>query len=166
MNEESVKDPKAIMKQKKEIGRRFFEFRSKVGKSQTQLAAELEVYQSTVTNIEKGMTFPAAMYIIYFQRHYDLNPTWLLCGEGSTFLSEKSEEEILKQPWRKSRLPCHIDFYDPRYENYFELLALMQIPAIEKVILGKLTELKIMAKQEIENFNKNNKTLQEVNHVP
>jgi transcriptional regulator with XRE-family HTH domain len=166
MNEESVKDPKTIMKQKKEIGRRFFKFRTLIGKSQTQLAAELDVYQSTITNIERGMTFPAAIYIIYCQRYYDLNPTWLLCGEGSTFISEESGEEILKQPWRKSLLPCHINFNDSMYENYFELLALMQIPAIEKVILGKLTELKIMAKQEIENFNKNNKKLQEVNHVP
>jgi transcriptional regulator with XRE-family HTH domain len=154
MNEESVKDPKTIMIQKKEIGRRFFEFRTLVGKSQTQLAAELDVYQSTITNIERGMTFPAAIYIIYCHRHYNLNPTWLLCGEGLTFISEK---DFLKQPWMKSLLPCHIDINDPMYENYYQLSTLMQIPAIEKIILGKLAELKIMAKQEIENFNKNNR---------
>ena len=148
------KTGKQSWNKKKEIGRRFFEFRTLIGKSQTQLAAELDVYQSTITNIERGMTFPAAIYIIYCHQHYNLNPTWLLCGEEATFISE---EEFLKQPWRKSLLPCHIDINDPMYKNYYQLSALMQIPVIEKVILGKLTELKIMAKQEIESFNKNNK---------
>lgn len=152
MKEQSVKTRETILKQKKEIGHRFYEFRTLIGKSQTQLAKELDVYQSTITNIERGVTFPAAMYIIYFHQHYNLNPGWLLSGEGFTFVLEK---EILKEPWMKSLLPCHIEFNDPMYKNYCELLDLMQIPLIEKVILGKLTELKILASQEIESFKKN-----------
>lgn len=163
MKEQSIKTRETIIKQKKEIGHRFHKFRSLIGKTQTQLAKELDVYQSTITNIERGATFPAVMYIIYCHQHYNLNPNWLICGEGFTFISE---EEIVEVPWMKSQLPCHIDKDDPMYSNYFQLLSLMQIPLIEKVILGKLTELKMMARQEIESFKKNNKKSQEVNHVP
>ena len=152
MKDQAVKTRVTIIKQKKEIGLRFCEFRTLIGKSQTQLAKELDVYQSTITNIERGVTFPAAIYIIYFHQHYNLNPTWLLCGAGVTFVLEK---EILKEPWMKSLLPCHIEINDPRYENYYELSDLLQIPLLEKVILGKLTELKIIAREEIESFKKN-----------
>ncbi len=154
MTEQLVKTPETVIKQKKEIGRRFCEFRKLIGKTQIQLAKELDVYQSTITNIERGSTFPALIYIIYFHRNYNLNPTWLLCGEGQTFIPE---DEIFKEPWKKSLLPCHIKNEDPMYENYYQLLNLMQIPFIEKVILGKLTELKMMAREEIKNFKKNNK---------
>ncbi|UCH92753.1 MAG: helix-turn-helix transcriptional regulator [Candidatus Aminicenantes bacterium] len=143
---------KENIEHKKSIRRRFKEFRTAIGKTQTQLAIELNVYQSTITNIEGGKSFPAFPYIYYLYSHYHLSPTWLLTGEGEKFLREKDEVE---EPWVKSRVPCHIEKDDSMYKHYVELLDLMRIPMIEKVIMGKLNELKILAKEEITHFKKN-----------
>jgi DNA-binding XRE family transcriptional regulator len=45
---------------KKEIGFRFKQFRQAIKKNQYELAVELDINQTSVTNIEKGKTFPTA----------------------------------------------------------------------------------------------------------
>lgn len=143
-----------VSKQKKEIGRRFKEFRTAIGKTQTQLAHELNVYQSTITNIEIGKTFPSIPYIFYFNNLYYLNPTWLLTGAGKPFLVAEEEEA---KSWMKSLIPCHLEKNDIMYKEYVELLDLMRIQSFEKVIMGKFYELKIIGKNEIELLRKNEK---------
>jgi len=126
------------------VGRRFNEFRKSIGKTQNQLAEELSVYQSTITNLEVGKTFPSIHYIIYFNQQYKLSPTWLLTGIGDKFLKHEAVE-----PWAKSAVPCHLEEDDPSYEKYAQLLELLRIPAVESVIMGKLSELLMCAKEEI-----------------
>lgn len=133
---------------KKEIGRRFKRFREAIGKTQTQLANELDVYQSTITNIEVGKTFPSLKYLHYFHRKYRLNTNWLLSDVGDIFIPE--EEPV---PSATALLNSHLQRSQLSYERYTELLELMQIPVVEQVILAKLTEIKVMAKEEIEEFN-------------
>ena len=130
---------------KKEIGRRFYEFRRILDKTQLQLAQELSVYQSTITNLEVGKTFPSINYILYFRERYGLNPTWLVSGEGEMLLKEEKRE-----PWAKSTLPCHLEKIDPRYSQYVQLLDLLRIPAVESVIMGKISELLMFGKDKIE----------------
>lgn len=132
---------------KKEIGKRFKQFREAIGKTQAQLAEELNVYQSTVTNIEVGKTFPGVKYIHYFYETYHLNSNWLLNSSGDIFLTTEDTKSNAV-----SRLGCHIPKGDPKFERYLELLELMQVPVIEQLILAKLLELKVIASEEIEEY--------------
>ena len=132
---------------KKEIGRRFRRFRDAIGKTQTQLAKELEVYQSTITNIEVGKTFPGVKYLHYFHHKYRLNTNWLMSDKGDLFITEEE-----KTSTSVSLLNCHVQKQDITYKKYVELMNLMEVPVVEQVILAKLMELKVLAKDEIEKF--------------
>ncbi len=134
---------------KKEIGRRFKLFREAIEKTQAQLAKELKVYQSTITNIEVGKTFPGIKYLHYLFRKYGLNPSWILCDSGEMFGGVKKDHVQALLPALYS-----MQVNDPRFEKYIELLDLMQIPLIEHIMMGKLVELKAFAKEEIEAFKK------------
>ncbi len=137
---------------KKEIGKRFKRFREAIDKTQTQLAMELNVYQSTITNIEVGKTFPSIKYLHYFYLTYGLNTNWLLSNRGDIFV-EPEERTALSA----SLLQCHVPKNDPRYQKYAELLDLMQVPEIEQIILAKLVEMKVLAKEEINEFREKEK---------
>ncbi|NIM12545.1 MAG: helix-turn-helix domain-containing protein [Candidatus Aminicenantes bacterium] len=131
---------------KKEIGRRFKRFRHKIKKSQKQLADELQLYQSTITNIEVGKTFPATAYLRYFYDKYQLNADWLINGNGDMLHSDLEE---LKTAF-------HLLFgLDKQYfHQYLELIHLMKVPIIREVIFGKLVEMTKIAKDEIEEFRR------------
>jgi DNA-binding XRE family transcriptional regulator len=132
---------------KKEIGQRFKRFREAICKTQTQLAKELNVYQSTITNIEVGKTFPSIKYLHRFFHTYRLNTNWLLGNKGDIFITiEEQEARVV------SLLPCHVPKAEPKYEKYNELIKMMKVPAIEQIILAKLVELKVLAKEEIKEF--------------
>lgn len=133
---------------KKEIGERFKQFRLAIKKTQHQLSREVNVYQSTITNIELGKTFIKIKYLHFFQCKYRLNANWLLSEQGEMFISD----EPIAIPTSVSVLGCHISDKDPRFPRYVDLVDLMQVPVIEQVILAKLTELKVLAKDEILEF--------------
>jgi transcriptional regulator with XRE-family HTH domain len=132
---------------KKEIGSRFKRFREALGKTQTQLAKELDVYQSTITNIEVGKTFPSIKYLHHFHRKYRLNANWLLSDRGEIFVPKEEDS-----PDTVSLLGCHLHRADQKFPKYSELIDLMQIPVVEQVILAKLVEIKVLAKDVIEEF--------------
>jgi len=129
---------------KKEVGKRFKQFRESSGKTQDRLAEELNVKQIIFTNIEKGLIYPGIEYLVYFSKIYRLNCNWLLSGEGSMTAAV-------------STLDYPIPTGDPGNARYEELMHYMQMPAIEQIILGRLQELKLIAKDEIEEFKKKNK---------
>jgi transcriptional regulator with XRE-family HTH domain len=131
---------------KQEIGRRFKRFRHKIKKSQKQLADELQLYQSTITNIEVGKTFPGTAYLRYFYDKYRLNADWLINGNGDML---HSDLESLKTAF-------HLLFgLDKQYfRQYLELIRLMKVPVIREVIFGKLVEMKKIAEDDIEEFEK------------
>jgi transcriptional regulator with XRE-family HTH domain len=131
---------------KKEIGLRFKRFRQTIKKSQKQLADELQLYQSTITNIEVGNTFPGTAYLHYFYNKYRLNADWIINGNGDML---HSDLEALKTAFRL--LFGEDEHY---FQQYLELIHLMKVPVIREVIFGKLVEMKAMAKEEIEEFSK------------
>ncbi|NIN24272.1 MAG: hypothetical protein GTO45_39845 [Candidatus Aminicenantes bacterium] len=121
-------------------------FRHTIGKSQKQLANELHLYQSTITNIEKGKTFPGVAYLHYFYDKYRLNADWLINGNGDML---HSDLEALKTAFRL--LFGEDEHY---FQHYLELIQLMKIPVIREVMFGKLMEMKKIAKDEIEEFSR------------
>jgi transcriptional regulator with XRE-family HTH domain len=116
---------------KEGVGLRFRKFREEIGRVQREMGEELNISQSTVANIERGKAFPNITYLHYFYHKYRLNINWLLTGRGQMFFQGKSVDK-----------------------NYLELINLMQVPIIEQMIFAKLTEVKVVLKDEIEAFYK------------
>ncbi len=52
----------------------------------------------------------------------------------------------------ESLLACHVPRGDARYAKYVELIDLMQIPVVEQVVLAKLVEMKVLARDVIDDF--------------
>lgn len=132
---------------KEDVGIRFKAFRVDLDKAQHVLAGELNVHQSTITNIEHGTTFPKISYLYYFFEKYGLNINWLITGEGDMYLrgaGDDGNDKSIKIP--------HIKYGDLMYDQYAELSRLIQVPAIEQVLLAKLTECKILFKEEVNEF--------------
>ena len=136
---------------KKQVGERFKLFRLDKKKAQNVLASELEVHQSTITNIEHGTTFPKVNYLHYFYEKYGLDLNWLVTGDGEKYLQGVAYEH---KGASKIRAP-HVEYGDPVYDKYEELNTLMQIPVIEQVMLAKLSECKIFFKDEVNQFIQN-----------
>jgi transcriptional regulator with XRE-family HTH domain len=136
-----------LKKLKEDVGKRFKEFRIDKKKAQHVLASELKVHQSTITNIEHGTTFPKINYLQYFYEKYGLNINWLVTGEGEMYMRGHPKAGGVS----KIMYP-HVQFGDPRYDQYADLANLMQIPAIEQVILAKLMECKTLFKEEVKEF--------------
>jgi transcriptional regulator with XRE-family HTH domain len=130
---------------RKEIGKRFKEFRQSIKKTQYEFVVELRVCKSTVSNIETGKAFPGITIKNYLYRQYRLNINWLLTGKGEMIISPKEGSYF-------TQLFSHIDENDPRFEKYVELKSLLRIPVLEKVIFGKMEELKLIAKKDIDSF--------------
>jgi len=118
---------------KKQIGQRFREFREFIDKTQEQLGEEFDVYQSTITNIEIGKTFPNVKYLHQLGKDYRLNADWVVNGRG----------EMFDDP---HPLP------GPLHENCRSLLNLLQVPVVEELILARLEEVKVIAREEIKRF--------------
>ncbi|MCP5050013.1 MAG: helix-turn-helix domain-containing protein [bacterium] len=143
----AIKNPVKI-----EIGQRFRRFRQAIHKTQTQLAKELNIYQSTITNIEVGKTFPNIKYLLYFHRTYHLNTNWLFTGAGEIFIVTEEPP-----PTAASLLDFHLQRANGTYDKYTELMELMQIPLIEQLMLAKLLEIKVLARDEIKEFREKEK---------
>jgi transcriptional regulator with XRE-family HTH domain len=136
-----------LAKLKQDVGDRFRAFRLNQKKAQHVLASELKVHQSTITNIEHGTTFPKINYLHYFYEKYGLNVNWLVTGEGEMYLEnfkKGSGAAVLKYP--------HVRYGDPNYDQYAELINLMQVPVIEQLIMARLSEVKMVFKDEVEKF--------------
>jgi transcriptional regulator with XRE-family HTH domain len=131
---------------KKEVGGRFKLFRLGKKKAQQTLASELLVHQSTITNIENGTTFPKVSYLYYFYEKYGLNLNWLVTGDGEQYIEGAGymDASRIKAP------DAEYDSYE--YDKYLELNTLMQIPVIEQIIFAKLSECKILFKENVKEF--------------
>jgi transcriptional regulator with XRE-family HTH domain len=142
IDEEELENPMKI-----EIGKRFRRFRESIKKAQHELAAELNIYQSTITNIERGKTFPNIRYLIHFYKKYQLNINWLLTNDGDMLVYHYHTN-----PNAVSVMDCHIRYNDPKYMQYAELFNYMQVPEIEQVILARLIEFKALFKDQIAGY--------------
>jgi transcriptional regulator with XRE-family HTH domain len=118
---------------KKQIGQRFKKFREAIDKTQVQLAGEFKVYQSTITNIEIGKTFPGIKYLYQLGKSYRLNADWIVNDRGEMF---------------DDAPPISM----ARIQKYSNLLNLMQIPVVEQLILARLEEVKVIAREQIKSF--------------
>ena len=129
---------------KVEIGARFKVFREIIDRTPEQLAADLEAPVSEIMAIEDGRIFPKIVYLYYFYGHYGLNINWLIGNVGTMFVKKdprKLTERFASKPTSGSA--------GHRKNDYFELLELMEIPAIKDSIMATLLEIKTLLKKEI-----------------
>ena len=131
---------------KKEVGKRFKVFRLSKKKAQNVLAAELQVHQSTITNIEHGTTFPKVNYLHYFYEKYGLNLNWLVTGEGEMYMDDSPKK------FSSTLMAPDVEYGDPKFDKYQELSSMMQIPVIEQIMFAKLSECKILFKDHVHEF--------------
>lgn len=136
---------------KKDVGIRFKAFRTDQKKPQHAMAGELKVHQSTITNIEHGTTFPKISYLYYFFENYGLNVHWLVTGEGHMYLTSRDRDG------HDTVLHPNVHYGDVQYDQYMDLIHLMQVPVIEQVILAKLAESKFIFKDELEKWTRKKK---------
>jgi len=68
------------------------------------------------------------------------------------------KEETQAKTGAVSTLNCHIPTNDPRFKRYEELVDSMQVPVIEQLVLARLEELKFIARDEIKEFKRQEKT--------
>ncbi|MCK4764152.1 MAG: helix-turn-helix transcriptional regulator [Candidatus Aminicenantes bacterium] len=131
---------------KEEVGIRFCQFRKAIDKTQQQLADELKIYQSTITNFEQGKTFPNLNYLNHFSGKYGLNINWLVTGKGDLFL--KGYRIRKNAPYLIETFPYSQYNMDEQRE-YSEIFTLMEVPVVEQVVMAKLLETKAILKDEI-----------------
>jgi transcriptional regulator with XRE-family HTH domain len=74
--------------QKHSWNKGFKQFREQLGISQKDLAEELNIRQSTVSQAESGLVYPGFTSLAYLVTHKKLNPAWLITGE----------EEMMEDP--------------------------------------------------------------------
>jgi len=81
----------------KEIGRRLQEYREKLGITQKAMETKLG-YSSNgtiVSNIEKGSRKICSKDLINLMTKYNLNPNWVLTGEGEQKYYDQREHELI-----------------------------------------------------------------------
>jgi hypothetical protein len=88
--------------------------------------------------VENGGCFPKIGMLEFFQRKNNLDINWLISGDGSIFFNSPLKFNILVN--------------NPMYNQYAELIDLLQIPVIEQIMLAKLQYLKVLAKYEIKEW--------------
>jgi transcriptional regulator with XRE-family HTH domain len=64
------------------IGARFLKIRKQRGLNQADVAVAIGVSHGALVNYEKGLRDPTAAAIVAFCQTYQVNPVWLLLGEG------------------------------------------------------------------------------------
>jgi transcriptional regulator with XRE-family HTH domain len=118
---------------KEKVGHRFRSFREAIGKTQSQLARAFKVYQSTITNIEVGKTFPNIKYLQHLGQAHRLNADWIINDRGEMLVPLNT-------------IPAAV------LERYSDLLALLQVPIVEQLLMARLEEIKVIAREDIQRF--------------
>ncbi len=132
---------------KPDLCKRLLQFRKAIGKTQRELAEELNVYQSTITNIEQGKVYPNIHFLHYFNEKYRLDINWLLTGKGDIFIPEP-----IVKVGETGEQDFHVYLEREKIMEYSELLFLLEIPSVEFFISAKLTELKALLKDQLPAF--------------
>ncbi len=78
------------------VGRRIRAYRKKKGLTVKQLAEIIGISQGSLSDIENEKTKPSAKTITSLVRNTDINPTWLLTGQGEMF--KKPVKELPIEP--------------------------------------------------------------------
>lgn len=89
-------------------GQRIKELRKSIKLSQTDFAAKINLKQSAVGMVERGLRHPTDRMISDICRVYGCSENWLRTGEGSMYEEKTIDENIAA--WAGKMLSCDDDF--------------------------------------------------------
>jgi hypothetical protein len=89
-----MNDPDLYFQHKKEMGKRFMDFRILLFKSLEELATETGYPAEKIHLLELGAIFPDFQFLDYFSGKYGLSLTWISTGVGPIFYKESGEIAI------------------------------------------------------------------------
>lgn len=87
----------------KDVNNRFKEIRKILNKSQKEISQELDVSQSVISDIERGILNLSYDITTKLIKLYNINLNWLFIGEGSMFKDGK-QLDIQKEVMSDSRV--------------------------------------------------------------
>ncbi len=113
---------------KKDIGKRIRQLRESIPISQKDLAIQLGIHQSALSQIESGTIFPSFPTMLYLNNTYRLNVSWLISGEGNMFLHAIDAFTAIENARRLDQ------------PQYIQLLKAMEDKRIESLIFNRLSD--------------------------
>ncbi|WP_457681099.1 helix-turn-helix domain-containing protein [Thermovibrio sp.] len=78
------------------FGQRLKRLRYKLGLSQKEMAERLGVHLMTISRYERDAMKPSFRFLEKVRETFNVNPKWLLEGEGEMFLPKKTPKEAVR----------------------------------------------------------------------
>lgn len=76
---------------------RFIEIRKNFFKNQTDMASIFNVSKQTISDYERGRTFPKPDILEKLTTEYNINLNWLLTGKGNMLLTDTEKASTTQQ---------------------------------------------------------------------
>lgn len=79
---------------------RFIEIRKYFFQNQSEMAAAFNISKQTISDYERGRTFPKTDILEKLATEYNINLNWLIAGQGNMLLSDNdkiSSNELIQQ---------------------------------------------------------------------
>lgn len=128
---------------KRDVGKRFRQFRQSIDLTQLELAKILGLTQTTITGIEKGKSFPSLTALSYLAEHYALSISWLITGQGDmTGENSHSLDQLIAQSEYNDEI---IDL----------VRHVVEVPVVRDFILEQFVVFKLRNKSKIKKFQDN-----------
>ncbi len=84
------------MKKENKVAERIKAIRKVLALKQTNFGKRLNITASSVSEMESGKYNPNFDFVVNIVRVYNVNPNYILFGEGEMFISTKKEEEKVR----------------------------------------------------------------------
>jgi transcriptional regulator with XRE-family HTH domain len=125
------------------LGSRIRQVREKLGFIQAEFGKRLDVSKSSIINYESSKRMPDALNLLKIIRGFNINPEWLMLGNGGMF----KDDEL------------NIETKEPIDIEVIKMIEYMKIPTIELILKAEFLRIKkifepIIAEYE-ESKNKN-----------
>lgn len=91
------------MEHKELIGRNIRKIRTQLGLKQKELASSLNISYGYLSEVESGKKSPGLEVVGNLLQKYNVNPSFLLTGEGAYFLTPGKEEDKTGDRERKEK---------------------------------------------------------------
>jgi transcriptional regulator with XRE-family HTH domain len=110
--------------------------REKLGLIQTEFGEKLDVSKSTIINYESGKRIPDALFLIDIIREFNIDPAWLLLGEGGMFREKAMNTDS----------PGSVEV------EVIKMIEHMRIPTVKLALMAEYSRLKQIFKPIIDQF--------------
>jgi XRE family transcriptional regulator, fatty acid utilization regulator len=110
------------------LGRRLKRAREELGVKQKEMAAQLDISPSYISEIEKGKANPSFNFLLHLYRRYKVSLDWLLFEEGNMFCGIGIKDKgILPEFDYGDQTPVVIEMLDMMHKSPFFLNHMMSL---------------------------------------